>query len=69
VQTARSPPAYLEAAIAFGIESKEKFKKDGTPYTLQGAGKVPVQGGKPNVQTTTYDQRERGLKIRFILPS
>ena len=27
------------------------------------------EGAKNNVQTTTYDRRERGLKIRFILPS
>jgi hypothetical protein len=28
-----------------------------------------VKPFKNNVQTTTYDRRERGLKIRFILPS
>jgi hypothetical protein len=58
VQAARSPPAYLEAAIAFGIESKKKSDKDGTLCTLQGAGKLPLQVEKTNVQTITCERSE-----------
>jgi hypothetical protein len=71
VQTARSPSAHRETAIAFGIESKEKSGKGGTPCTLQGAGKVPVQVEKTNVQTNTSRAKQvataRSLYLALLI--
>jgi prephenate dehydrogenase len=41
----------------------------GIAHTSQSAGRAPVFAGENNVQTRAYEQRERELKIRFILPS
>ncbi|UNC15926.1 hypothetical protein FE249_17715 [Acidiphilium multivorum] len=60
---------HIAGATHFCVENKGENASRGTTRTSRSATLAPPHTAKNNVQTTAYERSERGLKIRFILPS
>lgn len=69
VETAEPATTHIAVGVHFFIENKGKHASSGTTRTARSATLALQHTAKNNVQTTTYKRSERGLKIRFILPS
>jgi hypothetical protein len=68
-ETAGRATPHIPRAPNFTIENKGKSASGGAARTVWSAATASPHALKNNVQTNTYERSERGLKIRFILPS